>query len=158
MRALVLNFAIAVGWTLLQDDPGPSPFVLGWLVGFGLIALGPRLLQGEAYVRRTLALARFLVSLTWEFLVGSFDVVRVILTQPRDQLHPDYITYDVGDLRPHELILLSFFISLTPGTTTVRVLGDRRQLVVHALDARDPDRVRTWINDHMRRRIVAFTR
>ena len=158
MSALLLNVAIAVGWTLLQDEPGPAPFVVGWLVGFGLIALAPRLLQGEPYVRRTLALGRFLASLTWEFLVASFDVARVILTQSRNQLYPDYITYDVGDLRPHEVILLSFFISLTPGTTTVRILSERRQLIVHALDARNPDRVRAWIDEHMRHPIVAFTR
>jgi multicomponent Na+:H+ antiporter subunit E len=158
VRGLLLNVAIAAGWTLLASYEGPARFVVGGLIGFGFIALARRVLRSEDYVRRTLALLRFLVAFAWEFLAANIAVLRIILTQRRDDLHPDYVTYDVRGLRPHETILLSFFTALTPGTTAVRLFEDRGQLVVHALDARHPDQVRTWLDQHLRRRILAFTR
>jgi multisubunit Na+/H+ antiporter MnhE subunit len=158
MKALLFNAVLALTWALLNKQEGWTAFVVGWLIGFALLALAQRVLASEDYVRRTLALGRFGGAFLWEFLVANLSVARVILTSPRRRLHPDYVRYDLRDLRAPEILLLGFYTSLTPGTTVVRVDRDRHEMILHALDARHPDQVCAWLDDKLRRRILAFTR
>lgn len=158
MKAFVLNLLVAAIWLLLWADPTLLVFAAGWVLGFVLIALFRPILDSEAYVRRTLALARYLAVFAGSFLVSCWQVFVIALTRPRGHLHPRVITYDVRGLSTFEILLLSHSISLTPGTTTIDIAPDRSHLLLHVLDAADPEAVRVGIDRSLRRAILAFTR
>jgi multisubunit Na+/H+ antiporter MnhE subunit len=158
MKSFALNLLLAVIWLLLSPEPSPAGFALGFAFGFALLA-GFRVVVGSGdYIRRCLACARFLGLFTREFLVANVKVAGVVLFHSRESLHPNFITYDVTGLRRHEILLLSYCISLTPGTTTVDITPDFRTLVIHALDADAPEAIRAELDRTFRPALLAFTR
>jgi multisubunit Na+/H+ antiporter MnhE subunit len=158
MKSFALNLLLAVIWLLLAAEPTFAMFVLGLLVGFALIALFPRVLDSDGYVRRVVALGRFALVFLREFVVANANVVGIVLFRSPAALHPNFITYDVTGLTRLEILLLSYCISLTPGSTTVEVTDDFRTLVLHALDAQDPAAVRAQLDRVIKDGILRFTR
>lgn len=159
MNAVALNLVIATIWLLLSREPSTAVFVIGYVVGYGLIALFRSLVPGgPAYIRRSVALVRFAFFFAWQFLVANFSVAAVVLLRPRDRLAPNYLTYDTSGLTPGEILLLCYCITLTPGTVSIRVSEDRKTLVIHALDAADPEAIRASILRDLQQPIQAFTR
>lgn len=158
MRSLALNLLIAVIWLLLSAEPSVAVFGLGFVLGFALLAAFHRVLGSAEYARRVFAFARFAVAFTWEFLVANANVVWTVLFRSRESLNPNFISYDVAGLRPLEILLLSYCISLTPGSTTVQVTDDFQTLVLHTLDADDAAAVRARLDRVLKRGILSFTR
>lgn len=158
MKSFVLNLLIAIIWLLLSTEPTPGEFALGGLLGFALLASFRRVLDSGDYVRRVLAAGRFLVVFTWEFLIANATVVRTVLFRSKESLHPNFMTYDVAGLKPFEILLLSYCISLTPGSTTVKVTDDFQTLVLHTLDVDDADATRSRLDRVLKHGILSFTR
>lgn len=158
MRAFGLNLLIALIWLLLSPQPSPTTFAVGFALGFAFLVAFRGLVGGEAYVRRCWAFLRFLGLFTWAFLVANLKVAAAVLFRSRESLHPNFLTYDVTGLRRHEILLLSYCITLTPGTTTVDIAPDFRTLVIHALDADAPEQIRADLDRHLKPALLAFTR
>jgi len=157
MKALALNLIVAVVWLLLQAEASGLQFLLGYLLGFGLIALFPDPLRGRDYVRRSLAAFVFALIFLREFLMSSLQVVRQVLFTPVRQLRPRIFRYPTGGLSSIEALLLSHVISLTPGTTTIDISDDRGEFILHVMNG-DPDAVRRSIDQTLKKGILAFTR
>jgi multisubunit Na+/H+ antiporter MnhE subunit len=158
MKSLLLNLLIAIMWLLLSAEPSVTTFTLGGLMGFALLAVFHRVLGSGDYVRRVLALGRFALVFTREFLLANARVVWTVLFRSRESLNPNFITYDVAGLKPIEILILSHCITLTPGTTAVKVTDDFQTLVVHVLHADDADAIRAQIDRVLKRGILSFTR
>jgi multicomponent Na+:H+ antiporter subunit E len=158
MKSLLLNLVIALVWLLLSQDPSAASFATGFLIGFAFVGAFRAVLGSEQYVRNALAFLRFVLVFSREFLVANVKVAWTVLARRRAALHPNFITYDVAGLTPFEILLLSYCISLTPGTTTVQVSDDFQTLIVHALDADEPDVIRAGIDRTLKRGILSFTR
>ena len=158
MIAPGLNLIIAVMGLLLSQAPSATVFAIGYLLGFALVAAFRSVIGGEAYVRRCVAFLVFLLVFIREFLVANVKVAAMVLFRSRDALQPNFITYDVTGLHRPEILLLSYCISLTPGTTTVDISPDFTTLVLHSLDAVNPDETRAGIDHTLKKSILAFTR
>ena len=158
MIALAVNLVLATIWLLLSQTPSPTVFAVGFFLGFALVALFRKVLDGEAYVRRCLAFLKFLLIFTREFLLANLKVAGVILFRTREALHPNFLTYEVAGLTRFEILLLSYCVSLTPGTTTVRITDDFQTLIIHALNAEHPARIRAGIDRRLKQPILRFTR
>lgn len=158
MRSVLINLAVAIIWMLLQGSAAPVVLLTGWVVGFVLLALFQPILGSGDYVRRAVGFGAFLLLFVWAFAVSCWQLVVVSLFRSVRSLRPRLITYDVRGLTAAEVLLLSHCISLTPGTTTVDVAADRSHLLLHVLDAPDPEAVRLEIDRTLRRGILSFTR
>jgi len=156
-RSLASNTFLALLWLFLTDGGMPE-FVEGFLFGFLALALFPNMLSSHDYVRRTLALLKFLLIFFKEFAVANWTIAKAVLIRKNDDIHPNIITYDVAGLDAFEIYLLSQTITLTPGTTTLDLVNDGKTLLIHAFDADDVAAVRTSIDNSLRRGILAFTR
>ncbi len=158
MKSLAVNLAIAVMWLLLSAEPSVSSFALGFGYGFLLLAVFRSIVGSESYVRRVLAFLRFLVRFAVEFLRANAKVAWAVLVRSRNSFRPDFVRYDTSDLTRAEILLLSYCVSLTPGTTTVDISDDFKTLTLHALDADRPDALRSEIDHSLKHGILAFTR
>lgn len=107
---------------------------------------------------RALGLVLFAWCFTRELLLANITVARTVLLQPRSALAPGFVTYDLSGLSPFEIVVLTHCITLTPGTTSVEVSPDHSTLLVHALDARDPEGVRASIRTGLEAPLLRWTR
>lgn len=158
MKSLGLNLVIAVIWLLLSSEPSAGAFAVGFIAGFALLAAFSTVLGSAGYMRRSVAFVRFLIRFTGEFLIANTKVAGTVLFRSRASLRPDFIRYDIGELTRTEILLLSYCVSLTPGTTTVEISDDFKTLVFHALDAGRPDAIRRSIDRTLKQPILSFTR
>jgi multisubunit Na+/H+ antiporter MnhE subunit len=158
MKSFIFNLVIAMVWLLLSQDPSAFTLAIGFIVGFAFVAAFRAVLGSEQYVRSALAFFYFTLVFAREFFVANFKVAWTVLARRRATLHPNFITYDVAGLTPFEILLLSYCISLTPGTTTVQISDDFQTLILHALDADVPDAIRASIDRTLKKGILSFTR
>lgn len=158
MNPFHFNLALALLWTFLSRGPSFTTFLIGYVLGFVLIAAGRRLFPSSNYVGRVLAFVGFAWAFLRELLVSNVSLIRVVLFQSRDELNPGFLTYDVSRLSTLESRVLTHCLTLTPGTTTVDILDGGRTLLLHALDAKDPDAVRRSIDRGLRDPLLRWTR
>jgi len=156
-RGLTINMLMALVWTFLFT-PSPGMFLVGVVLAFLFIALFQRVLHCDEYVRRVIGLVRFSLVFLREFVVANVGMLRIVLLQPIERMDPDFIEYDTSDLKPIEILILTHFITLTPGTTTVEVAMDMKKILIHAMDASDPAAIREQLDQVHVPSIQAFTR
>lgn len=153
----VINIMLAVLWLFLHGG-GLVNFIAGFVIGFILLYLFQAILQSRSYVRRVLAFFRFVGVFLVEFIKSNLIIAARVLWSPVEDIHPNFITFDVTGMNRWEIFLLSQCITLTPGTTSVDLINDDRTLVVHAFDADDPDEVREHIETSLKSAILRFCR
>lgn len=152
---LLLNILVGLLWHAMQPLAGPGDFILGFIVGFVLLALLYR-----PYGRRIWAAAAYAIFLAWAILTSSIQVAGIILA-PRGRLRQGIVAIPVEPCSDFELAVLASSITLTPGTLSIDVAGDAargRVLYVHNLIVDDPDAMRRQIKHDFERRILRFTR
>jgi multicomponent Na+:H+ antiporter subunit E len=76
---------------------------------------------------------RLLLFFVRELILSALQVTWLVL-QPRLRLRPALIAYPLTVTTDAQITLLASLITLTPGTLSVDVSGDRRTLLIHALD------------------------
>lgn len=107
---------------------------------------------------RVLGFVLFIAYFLRALVIANLQLVRAVLLEPRESLAPGFLTYPVEHLSKLEILVLSHCITLTPGTTTVEVAPDFKQLILHALDARDPEGAVAGIKSDLELPILAWTR
>lgn len=153
--ALLLNILIGVVWYALQPEFSPGSFILGFSVGFVLLAFLHR-----PYGRRTSAALGFVLFLLLAIVKSSLQVAAIIL-QPKLQLDQGIVAIPLTASSDFEIATLATAITLTPGTLSIDVgqaTDGQRVLYVHNLVVGDPDAMRHEIKEEFERRILRFTR
>ncbi len=152
---LLVNLLLAGIWPAFQADPGPSDFLVGFVVGFVLLALLHR-----AYGRRMVAAVGFLLFLIVAIVKSSFQVAGLILA-PTLRLDQGIVAIPLEANTTLEIAALATAITLTPGTLSVDVGEDaagQQVLFVHSLMVGDPEAMRKEIKESFERRILRSTR
>lgn len=67
-------------------------------------------------------------------ILSGWQTARIILLRPRD-VHSGLVCMEYGNLSAGGASLLAALITLTPGTTAVTIDTQRRELLLHLLDA-----------------------
>ncbi len=140
----LLTPALAGVWLLLNNSLDPGHIILGALLGWLIPLFTLRFWPEPVKIHRPLLLLRFTLVVLYDIVLANMVVARRILGRP-ESLRPTLVEVPL-DLRVDLAIsLLANTICLTPGTVSARLSGDRRTLLVHALDAADADAVRAQI-------------
>ena len=136
MTLFLLNILLALLWALLWGSFDGWTLLVGFGIGYGLLALSPWHRGRHHYGRKLLGLVRFFLYFVRILVVANLQVAREVLT-PGFQMNPRIIAYPVDDLTDVQITTLASAITLTPGTLSVDVSDDGRVLYVHAMYARD---------------------
>lgn len=113
---------------------------------------------GHSWPARVVGLLAFGFHFSRELVMANIAIAKSVLFQKQTELAPGFLTYPLKGLSRFEILVLTHSITLTPGTTSVKVSDDFSELLVHAFDARDPDGVRASIKNGLETPILAWTR
>ena len=149
---LLGSILLALVWAALEGEISLGNLVVGYVVGYAILALLARggVMPSTLASRtaRALELAAFFAR---ELVVANFrvaaDVVRGTRIEPAVVAIPLDITTD------GEILLLSMLINITPGSVTIDLSDDRRSLYVHVMHMTSPDATRREIKDGFERRV-----
>ncbi len=142
----LLTPILAVVWLLLSNSVAPGHILLGLILGWLIPLFTLRFWPETVRVHKPWALARFLGVVLMDIVLANMSVARRILGSP-SRLQPAFIPFPLALESDLAISFLANTICLTPGTVSAQLSPDRRTLIIHALDAPDPDGVRQEIRD-----------
>jgi multicomponent Na+:H+ antiporter subunit E len=150
---LLGSLLLALAWAALQGEITLVNLLVGYLVGYVILAL---LAKGgvmpstlASRTARALGLATFFV---WELLLANVRVALDVL-RPRTAIEPAVVGIPLDVTSDGEILLLSMLINITPGSVTIDLSDDRRTLYVHVMHMRSAEESRREIKDGFERRV-----
>ncbi|MGE7691795.1 Na+/H+ antiporter subunit E [Lysinibacillus sp. NPDC097214] len=131
----ILNLFIATLWLLLQDEVIPqfSTFLMGFIVGIGILYAMHRFYGTQFYLRRVFSIIKLLWLFNWELLLSSYSVLRQITT-PKLTITPGIFTYKTALKGDWEITALALLLTLTPGSVVMEVSEEGDMFYIHAMD------------------------
>jgi multicomponent K+:H+ antiporter subunit E len=134
----VTSSALLLTWLLLHNSVSVG-LVLSGIALAVLFPLGTQRFWPERpRTVRMLPLLRLTVVVLQDIVIANLRMV-VLILGPKSRLRPYFIVVPVSLREPFPTTLLASIISLTPGTVSANLSGDRRTLLVHDLDVGDPE-------------------
>lgn len=149
----LLSIAFLVLWLLLGNEWSAAQLALGLFVGWLMPILMQRFWKPVIQIRHPLRLLVFLLRMQYDIFRANLTVARCILS-PTKRLRPAFLEVPLDVRNDFVITVLSSVISLTPGTVVADVSPDRRRLLVHTLDTRDPSAVVRDIKERYERRLM----
>jgi multicomponent K+:H+ antiporter subunit E len=135
-----MSVALLVVWLLLNNAVSVGLVLLGVVLAIVLPLLSAPFWPEYPHTTRLLPLARLFLVVLYDIIIANLRIVPLILG-PTRRLHPHFIVIPLDLRHPFSITLLASIISLTPGTVSANLSGDRRTLLVHDLNVLDPDSV-----------------
>ena len=149
---LLGSILLALAWAALQGEITLTNLVVGYVIGYGVLALLARGgVMPSTLASRTahaVALAAFFAR---DLLVATFRVAADVLGTHRIQ--PAVVGIPLDVTSDGEILLLAMLINITPGSVTIDLSDDRRTLYVHVMHMQSADATRQEIKDGFERRV-----
>lgn len=142
MRRLIphpgLSVLLVIVWLLMANSLTFGGLFLGIVIGILLPIFTAPFWPGRPDVNYRAGIA-YLGLVLWDIVVANFEVAAIILFKPNRDLKPAWLVIPIELDTPEAITVFAATISLTPGTVSSDVSACGRFLLVHALDAPDPD-------------------
>jgi len=138
---LTLVYALTLASFAVQD------LLLGAMLAAGLVSiyrktLFPGALPDGPYVLHILAFTpKFVAMLIWDIIKGTWQVTTFVVGL-RKLDHPGIVSIPLGNHSRAGTGIVSLFITLSPGSFLVDIDWEERMMLVHVIDASDPDTTR----------------
>ena len=129
----VLNIILAIIWMFLSGSYTFNNFLLGFLIGIGLVYLFKKVLPGSFCLKRVYKVIKLIVVFFIELMKANIDVSKIVL-QPRLKNQPGFFIYHTDLKHDWQIVLLSNLITLTPGTVVLGISDDRTKIYIHSID------------------------
>ncbi|WP_373490789.1 Na+/H+ antiporter subunit E [Parasphingorhabdus sp.] len=132
-----LSALLVVVWVLMVNDLSFGALFLGIIIGVLLPIFTAPFWPGRPNVNYVAGIAYFGLVL-WDIIVANFEVAAIILFKRNRDLQPAWLIVPLELGTPEAITVFAGTISLTPGTVSTDVSACGTYLLVHALDAPDP--------------------
>lgn len=134
----LLSLTILAIWLLLWDAFSIGLLAMGLILSVLVPVFARRFWPDAPRVRSFRKLFVYAVVFAWDIFVANLQVASLIL-RPNSSLKPTFLEIPLDIDHPFLITILANTISLTPGTVSSNVAGDRGTLLVHCLHCDDPD-------------------
>ena len=146
-RLLASGVALGLLYILALGSGDPVDLVTGMLLGLVLAALLARRMRPAPHrppgspVARLLWFWVFAGAVIADVAQGTWDVaLRVMHLRPVE--HPGLVRIPIGQRSEHGIAVSALATTLSPGSVLVDIDRERGDLLLHVIDASDPDAVR----------------
>ncbi|MBK5932836.1 multisubunit potassium/proton antiporter PhaE subunit [Rhodovulum imhoffii] len=148
-----LTLLLVIVWQMLVNDVSPGSLTLGLILGLIIPIITAPYWPNRPALRNLPMLASYCLIVLWDIVVANVTVARIILFKRNEDMHPNWVAIPLDLRTPEAITMLAGTITMTPGTVSADLSADGRSLLVHCLDAPDPDAVRAEIKHRYERRL-----
>jgi multicomponent Na+:H+ antiporter subunit E len=153
MILLLINILLALAWAAVSGSFTQLNLIFGFALGLFALYLIREQVGTNGYFERSRKIVSLAALFFYELVISAVRVLMLVI-RPRLNIKPGIIAYPLKVDRDFEITLLANLITLTPGTLSVDVSGDRRHLYVHALDCSNPEAMKQDIANGFERKIL----
>lgn len=138
--SLPLSLTVFVFWLLMNSDISVGQIVMATVLAVVIPLFAARLDREFARIGKLRSVPRMLCVLALDIVHSNITVARQVLGDEAE-ITPGFVwvPLDIGNI--HGITALTSIITLTPGTVSSVLSDDRRYLLVHVLNLKDPQRV-----------------
>jgi multicomponent K+:H+ antiporter subunit E len=138
---------------MLVNSVTVGAVILGFAFGILIPLLTSAYWPNRPKLRRPLKVVSYVLIVVWDICVANLVVAKTILFRRNADLRSNWVTIPLDLSSPEAITVLAGTITMTPGTVSSDVSACGRALLVHCLDAPDPDAVRNDIKYRYERRL-----
>ncbi|MEP4195351.1 MAG: Na+/H+ antiporter subunit E [Aliishimia sp.] len=149
----LLTLLLTVVWTLLQNEVSAGMVVFGLILGIIIPLITAVWWPDRPYRFRMGKMVSYSLLVMWDILAANVQVAWIVLTRSNASLQPAWVVVPLDLKQPEAITILAGTITLTPGTVSADLSDEGHSLLVHALDAPDPDAIIDDIKDRYERRL-----
>lgn len=135
----VLSLSLTLLWILLLNDFSFGGLLLGAVLGVAIPRMTAGFWPDRPKIRAFGKVAEYVLVVIWDILVANFQVAGLILFRPVARLNTCWVVVPLELRSPEAITVMAGTITMTPGTVSCDLSADGRSLLVHCLDAPDPD-------------------
>lgn len=135
----LLTAALTLTWMLLLNSFTAGGLLVGLVLGVVIPRLTSSFWPDRPRIRHYGKIFAYGAVVTWDIVVANVEVARLILFRPVDELHTRWVVVPLELTSPEAITLFAGTVTMTPGTVSCDLAADGRSLLVHCLDAPDPD-------------------
>ena len=148
-----LTVVLTLVWVLLQNDFSAGMTVFGLILGIIIPQITAAWWPDRPQKIRAGKMFAYMLLVMWDMVVANVQVAWIILTKSTAKMQPAWVVIPLDLRQPEAISILAGTITLTPGTVSADLSDNGHSLLVHALDAPDPDAVRDDIKHRYERRL-----
>jgi multicomponent K+:H+ antiporter subunit E len=149
----VLTITLIFVWMLLANRLAVGSLVMAIILGTLIPLITAPYWPGRPKLKRPLGLLSYTVLVAWDVIIASFQVAKIIVFMPRDQIQSRFIPIPIELTTPEAITLLAGTITMTPGTLTADISSCGSVLLIHSLHAPDPDAIKEEIKSRYESRL-----
>lgn len=145
-----LSVAVGIAWILLQGNLSLATLLWALLLALFVPWLVHDFLGSYAPLTGARAAVGLLLVVLGDIVRANLSVARIVL-DPGFEPRPAWIRVPYGLTDPRGIALLATIVTNTPGTVSTVVDEERREILVHALHAPDPQAIADEIRERYER-------
>ena len=148
-----LTLTLIVVWQMLVNKLTLGNLLLGTILALIIPVITSPYWPNRPKLRSAPRIVEYIFVVLWDICVANVQVAYVILFKTNASTKPAWISIPLELRTPEAITVLAGTITMTPGTVSCDVVADGRSLLVHCLDAADPDAVRDEIKTRYEARL-----
>ncbi|EAQ45892.1 pH adaption potassium efflux system protein PhaE [Roseobacter sp. MED193] len=149
----ILTLLLTLAWVLLTSTWTLNSLVFGFLLGLLIPFLTQPYWPQQMRLKKPIKIIEYILIVLYDIVVANVIVARIVVFKPNAKRQPAWIAVPLDLLTPEAISVLAGTITMTPGTVAADVSAEGHALLVHCLDAPDPDAVRDEIKQRYERRL-----
>lgn len=149
----LLTLTLVVVWQMLVNYVSLGTLVFGLILGIVIPLLTAPYWPDRPRLKNPAMIVEFIAIVLWDIVVANIVVAKTILFTRNTSMHPAWVTIPLDLRSPEAITVLAGTITMTPGTVSSDIAADGRSLLVHCLNAPDPDAIREEIKQRYERRL-----
>lgn len=150
----VLTALLTLVWLMLMNRFSLNSLLFGLLLGLVVPFITQPYWPDRPRVQHPVKIAEYILIAIWDIIVANVVVAYLILFKRNRDLHPNWVSIPLELRTPEAITVLAGTITLTPGTVSSDLSSEGHYLLVHCLNAPDPDAVRDEIKNRYERRLL----
>lgn len=150
----LLTVLLALVWLLLVNRFSINSLLFGLFLGVVIPFVTGPYWPNRPKLSNPLKIIEYILIVIWDIIVANVVVARLVVFKRNEQLSPNWIAIPLKLRTPEAITVLAGTITLTPGTVSADLSSEGHFLLVHCLDAPDPEAVRDEIKERYERRLV----
>ena len=149
----LLTLLLTVVWLLLVNRYSLNSLLFGLFLGIVIPFITQPYWPNRPKLRNPMKVIEYVLVVLWDIVIANVVVAKIVLFKPNSARQPAWIAIPLDLKSPEAITVLAGTITMTPGTVSADVSAEGHALLVHCLDASDPDAVRDEIKTRYEARL-----
>ncbi|GAA6193113.1 Na+/H+ antiporter subunit E [Phaeobacter gallaeciensis] len=148
-----MSVLLTLVWMLLANSLSLNSLVFGLFLGIVIPFVTQPYWPDRPKLRNWPMVVSYILIVLWDIVVANVTVAMIILFKRDADRQPNWICVPLDLRSPEAITVLAGTITMTPGTVSADLSSGGHNLLVHCLDAPDPEAVRDEIKQRYERRL-----